>query len=216
MVNIMWRPTLGLESGYRLSGFAWDKGIYHCHTSRGCEPLSLSSRLKCSFCTTITEPSIYLSYRHRNHGAPSEVARDKKLSRATSLRAPMFPKLMLECRKRIKCRNSLAGHFQFECYIILPAENLLHKNAKVKPNFSEPCVILFSSREVTYNISHAVSYEVRAHWNANRKAGKYQTFYGLSCFSPVINIMRHPLWGRNQVIDLFTTQSKKISIKLVC
>ncbi len=26
--------------------------------------------------TTITEPSICMSYRHRNHGAPCEVARD--------------------------------------------------------------------------------------------------------------------------------------------
>ena len=55
------------------------------------------------------------------------------------------------------------------------------------------------SQEVTYNISRAVSFEVRAHWNANKKQGKYVTFNGLSCFSPVINIMRHPLWGRNQV-----------------
>ncbi len=76
---ILWRPTLGLDFGYRLSGFVWDKGVYQCHTSRGCEPLSLSGHLKCSFCTTITEPSIYLSYRHRNHGAPSEVARDNIL-----------------------------------------------------------------------------------------------------------------------------------------
>jgi beta-glucosidase len=49
-----------------------------------------------------------------------------------------------------------------------------------------------------FNVSRAISYEVRAHWNGNRASGKYQTFMGLSCFSPVINIMRHPLWGRNQ------------------
>ncbi len=36
---ILWRPTLGLEFGYRLSGFVLDKGIYHCHKSRGCKPL---------------------------------------------------------------------------------------------------------------------------------------------------------------------------------
>ncbi len=56
------------------------------------------------------------------------------------------------------------------------------------------------SPEFTFNISEAVSYEVRAHWNENVKQGKYEDFKGLSCFSPVINIMRHLLWGRNQEI----------------
>ncbi len=31
---ILWRPTLGLEFGYRLSGFVWDTGVYQCHTIR--------------------------------------------------------------------------------------------------------------------------------------------------------------------------------------
>lgn len=51
-----------------------------------------------------------------------------------------------------------------------------------------------------YNVAEATSYEVRAHWNKYSQEGDYQAFIGLSCFSPVINIMRHPLWGRNQVI----------------
>lgn len=64
------------------------------------------------------------------------------------------------------------------------------------------CIIhqLFFSPELLFNVSHAISYEVRAHWNGNAKQGKYISGQGLSCFSPVINIMRHPLWGRNQVI----------------
>jgi len=53
------------------------------------------------------------------------------------------------------------------------------------------------SREVLYNMSYAVSHEVRAFYNTDRKRGIYGRS-GLSCFSPVINIMRHPLWGRNQ------------------
>jgi len=49
-----------------------------------------------------------------------------------------------------------------------------------------------------YNMSVAVSYELRAFYNEDVRHGIYGKS-GLSCFSPVINIMRHPLWGRNQV-----------------
>lgn len=52
---------------------------------------------------------------------------------------------------------------------------------------------------LVHDVAEATSYEVRAHWNQNRKQGTYASGIGLSCFSPVINIMRHPLWGRNQV-----------------
>lgn len=45
----------------------------------------------------------------------------------------------------------------------------------------------------------AISTEVRARNNDFIVKGIYQTHTGLNCFSPVINIMRHPLWGRNQV-----------------
>jgi len=54
------------------------------------------------------------------------------------------------------------------------------------------------SGELVHSVSEAISFEVRAHWNANRAQGHYGSSIGLSCFSPVINIMRHPLWGRNQ------------------
>lgn len=49
-----------------------------------------------------------------------------------------------------------------------------------------------------YNVSEAVSYELRGVYNDDIKRG-VQGQSGLSCLSPVINIMRHPLWGRNQV-----------------
>lgn len=67
-----------------------------------------------------------------------------------------------------------------------------------------------------YNISEAVSYEVRAHWNANRARNVYDTFMGLSCFSPVINIMRHPLWGRSQVLIDLSHTSMIASKKETC
>ena len=40
---------------------------------------------------------------------------------------------------------------------------------------------------------------MRAKYNDFVKKGMYGDHKGLSCFSPVINIMRHPQWGRNQV-----------------
>ena len=48
-------------------------------------------------------------------------------------------------------------------------------------------------------VASAVSNEVRAFNNDYVRRGLYETHTGLNCFSPVINIMRHPLWGRNQV-----------------
>ena len=51
-----------------------------------------------------------------------------------------------------------------------------------------------------FNMSEAISYEVRAHYNGYKRQGLYNVSdNGLTCMSPVINIMRHPLWGRNQV-----------------
>jgi len=64
------------------------------------------------------------------------------------------------------------------------------------------CLIMcvaFNSEDLLHNVSEAISYEVRAHWNAYSRIGEYTSNFGLSCFSPVINIMRHPLWGRSQV-----------------
>ena len=59
-------------------------------------------------------------------------------------------------------------------------------------------MVAASSREVIFNMSVAVSTELRAIYNEAVQKGDYG-YHGLSCFSPVINIMRHPLWGRNQV-----------------
>lgn len=47
-------------------------------------------------------------------------------------------------------------------------------------------------------MAEATSLEVRAKFNNYSSHGEYGTHKGASCFSPVINIMRHPLWGRNQ------------------
>lgn len=51
-------------------------------------------------------------------------------------------------------------------------------------------------------MAEAIATEVRAHWNVNRAQGLYKVWYGVSCFSPEMNLMRHPLWGRNQVGSL--------------
>ncbi|CAF0980665.1 unnamed protein product [Didymodactylos carnosus] len=54
------------------------------------------------------------------------------------------------------------------------------------------------NKNLLYAVGNATAYEVHGHFNAYQKQGKYGVHRGLSCFSPVINIMRHPLWGRNQ------------------
>ncbi|XP_077989175.1 uncharacterized protein LOC144443528 [Glandiceps talaboti] len=52
--------------------------------------------------------------------------------------------------------------------------------------------------DLIHQVSRAVAYEVRAKYNNYTKHKVYGDHKGLSCFSPVINIARHPLWGRNQ------------------
>ncbi|GAB6026963.1 hypothetical protein CHUAL_013633 [Chamberlinius hualienensis] len=47
-------------------------------------------------------------------------------------------------------------------------------------------------------MAEATGIEVRAKFNNFTANGEYGSHKGLSCFSPVINIMRHPLWGRSQ------------------
>ncbi|KAG8143056.1 hypothetical protein E2320_000339 [Naja naja] len=47
-------------------------------------------------------------------------------------------------------------------------------------------------------LANATATEVRAKHNYFDSTGYYGDHTGLSCFSPVLNIMRHPLWGRNQ------------------
>ncbi|XP_019615390.1 PREDICTED: probable beta-D-xylosidase 6 [Branchiostoma belcheri] len=54
------------------------------------------------------------------------------------------------------------------------------------------------STEVIHAVAEATSREVRAKYNNYTQHQEYGDHTGISCFSPVINIMRHPLWGRNQ------------------
>lgn len=54
------------------------------------------------------------------------------------------------------------------------------------------------STDLIYRVANATATEVRAKHNYFMAIGNYDDHTGLSCFSPVINIMRHPLWGRNQ------------------
>lgn len=59
--------------------------------------------------------------------------------------------------------------------------------------------IVLLSTEVICDVASATSIEVRAKFNDYQRRKIYGDHKGISCFSPVINIMRHPLWGRNQV-----------------
>ncbi|KAK6171513.1 hypothetical protein SNE40_019688 [Patella caerulea] len=54
------------------------------------------------------------------------------------------------------------------------------------------------STDVIYDVARATAIEVRAKNTVFSKQGKYGLGTGLSCFSPVINIMRDSRWGRNQ------------------
>lgn len=54
------------------------------------------------------------------------------------------------------------------------------------------------SPDLMYRVAEATGIEVRAKHNYFIKQGDYSDHTGLSCFSPVLNIMRHPFWGRNQ------------------
>ena len=66
------------------------------------------------------------------------------------------------------------------------------------------------SKGLLYEMAEAISFELRAHWNGNVKQNIYKDHSGLSCFSPVINIMRHPLWGRNQVNHAYKIKDNQI------
>ncbi|KAK7108022.1 hypothetical protein V1264_015825 [Littorina saxatilis] len=52
------------------------------------------------------------------------------------------------------------------------------------------------SPELLYHVAPATALELRAKYDYMRH-GVYGDGRGLSCFSPVINIMRDPRWGRN-------------------
>ncbi|KAK6170932.1 hypothetical protein SNE40_019211 [Patella caerulea] len=54
------------------------------------------------------------------------------------------------------------------------------------------------SSSLLYRMAEATATEVRATHNANIKNHSYVGHTGLSCFAPVINMMRDPRWGRNQ------------------
>ena len=52
--------------------------------------------------------------------------------------------------------------------------------------------------DVLYDVAKATSIEVRAYNNYYVEHSDYSFHHGLSCWSPVINIVRDPRWGRNQ------------------
>ncbi|XP_013379796.1 probable beta-D-xylosidase 2 [Lingula anatina] len=54
------------------------------------------------------------------------------------------------------------------------------------------------STDLIFRVARASATEARAKYNDNIKKGNYGDHTGISCFAPVINIMRHPYWGRNQ------------------
>lgn len=54
------------------------------------------------------------------------------------------------------------------------------------------------SQEAVFNVSQATGIEVRAKFNNYSRHGDYGHHKGASCWSPVVNIMRDPRWGRNQ------------------
>ncbi|XP_005105846.3 xylan 1,4-beta-xylosidase-like [Aplysia californica] len=54
------------------------------------------------------------------------------------------------------------------------------------------------SPDILYNVARATGQEVRAKHNDFVKRGIFRSHTGASCFSPVINILRDPRWGRNQ------------------
>jgi len=54
------------------------------------------------------------------------------------------------------------------------------------------------SKPLIQKMAHTISIEARAQHNYYMNATSYIDQTGLSCFAPVVNIMRHPLWGRNQ------------------
>ncbi|VDL20065.1 unnamed protein product [Hymenolepis diminuta] len=66
---------------------------------------------------------------------------------------------------------------------------------------SFPQAISFAAsfdRDLIHAMANATGYEARAKYNAYVRNGEYQDHKGIHCFSPVVNILRHPLWGRNQ------------------
>ncbi|XP_046325808.1 beta-D-xylosidase 1-like [Haliotis rufescens] len=56
------------------------------------------------------------------------------------------------------------------------------------------------SKDLIYRVAEATSVEVRAKYNDFISKKQYGDHKGISCFSPFMNIMRDPRWGRNQEV----------------
>ncbi|XP_046550191.1 probable beta-D-xylosidase 2 [Haliotis rubra] len=54
------------------------------------------------------------------------------------------------------------------------------------------------SPDLIFRVAQATGEEVRAKFTDYMRKGQYGDHKGISCFSPVINIVRDPRWGRNQ------------------
>ncbi|XP_050393531.1 uncharacterized protein LOC126811712 [Patella vulgata] len=77
----------------------------------------------------------------------------------------------------------------------------LHGDGDAGPATSFPQAIGLAaawSKSLLFDVSEAIAKEVRAKYTDFVKHNQYGYHKGLSCFTPVINIMRDPLWGRNQ------------------
>ncbi|KAK7108024.1 hypothetical protein V1264_015827 [Littorina saxatilis] len=59
-------------------------------------------------------------------------------------------------------------------------------------------VFLLSSPDLLFRVARATGLELRAKHNDYTRRGLYGDSRGLSCFSPVVNIVRDPRWGRSQ------------------
>ncbi|CAL8093727.1 unnamed protein product [Calicophoron daubneyi] len=53
-------------------------------------------------------------------------------------------------------------------------------------------------RKTQRQIAYATGLEMRAKWNEYKREKVYKDGDGINVFAPVANLMRHPLWGRNQ------------------
>uniref|UniRef100_T1IY05 Fibronectin type III-like domain-containing protein n=1 Tax=Strigamia maritima TaxID=126957 RepID=T1IY05_STRMM len=54
------------------------------------------------------------------------------------------------------------------------------------------------NRKLAYEMAETIAAEVRAKNSDYTARGLHGNDMGINCFSPVVNVMRHPLWGRNQ------------------
>ncbi|XP_035826175.1 xylan 1,4-beta-xylosidase [Aplysia californica] len=74
----------------------------------------------------------------------------------------------------------------------------LSQVVKLQCKFTHSLLASLDSTDVILSVANATGQEVRAKHNDFVKRGIFATHTGASCFSPVINIMRDPRWGRNQ------------------